>query len=160
MNPLRIAIVDDDPFVAAHLKIALAERLPTAELYTMEEPLAPAGYDVYVIDNDFGGRACGSELHDRVRAVAPDALVLAYSAELDTGFLRRLMRGGARDAYDKESPADREALVLAIVEERERRRSGRPGRRSGGRGALRTIADLLREWNLRLDARIAPETAE
>ena len=158
MAPLRIAIVDDDPFVAAHLQIALAERLPSAELFMIEEPVAPAGYDVYVIDNDFGGRAVGGELHDRVRAVAPDALVLAYSAELDSSFLRRLMRGGARDAYDKESAGDREALVLAIVEEAERRRGG--GRRRRGRGPVAAVADLLREWNRRLDARLVPESGE
>ncbi|MEE4298328.1 MAG: hypothetical protein V2J24_02700 [Pseudomonadales bacterium] len=160
MTPLRIAIIDDDPFVAAHLKIALAERLPSARLFTIEEPVAPAGYDVYVIDNDFGGRAFGGELHDRVRAVAPDALILGYSAELDTGFLRRLMRGGVRDAYDKESPADRDALVLAIVEEQERRRAGQRRGSLPAREVIRAVADLLREWNLRLNARISPEAGE
>ena len=160
MNPLRIAIVDDDPFVAAHLGIALGERLPGAELYTIEEPVAPAGFDVYVIDNDFGGRAFGGELHDRIRALAPDALILAYSAQLDTPFLRRLMRGGARDAYDKESPADREALVLAIVEEHERLRSGRPRAPQARRGTLAAVTALLREWNLRLGTHAAPESVE
>ncbi|MEE2890661.1 MAG: hypothetical protein VX766_00830 [Pseudomonadota bacterium] len=159
MDPLRIAIIDDDPFVAAHLKIALSEHLPSAEVFTVEEPVAPAGYDVYVIDNDFGGRQFGGELADRVRAVAPDALIVAYSAELDSIFLRRLMRGGARDAYDKASLEDREALVQEIVEEYERRRIGGKRRRRSG-GTIAAVASLMREWNVRLNTRITPGRGE
>lgn len=149
MTTLRIAIIDDDPFVADHLRLALAEALPTAELYMIEEPVPVAGYDVYVVDNDFGGEAHGAELHDRLRAIAPGAELVVYSAELDTSFLRRLMRGGAREVFDKSSSTDRDAMIARIVDADARKRSGLR-RRATGLGAVGSVTALLREWNHRL----------
>lgn len=152
MSPLRIAFIDDDPFVSAHLEPALHAMLPDAELYVIEEPLAPAGYDVYVIDNDFGGSELGGALSERVRAVAPGALLLGYSSKLGTGFLRRLMRIGVRDVFDKRSALERQELIETIVAE-DARRKGRVPRRLGAIAAIRAVTELLREWNRRLERR-------
>ena len=90
----RIAIVDDDPFVVAHLKFNLEQRMPDAEIVGIIEPVAPAGFDVYIVDKDFDGDNRGQDVVHRIRSISPNSLVLAYSAHLDREFLRALLREG------------------------------------------------------------------
>ena len=54
MKQKRIAIIDDDPFLVAHLQQAIAERLTDVEVVGIEDPVAPAGFDAYVVDREFG----------------------------------------------------------------------------------------------------------
>ena len=92
MTQKRIAIIDDDPFLVAHLQQAIAERLTGVEVVGIEDPVAPAGFDAYVVDREFGGDSLGHDVIGRVRALEPNSLVLAYSAYLDRDFLRTLLR--------------------------------------------------------------------
>ena len=74
MKQKRIAIIDDDPFLVAHLQQAIAERLADVEVVGIEDPVAPAGFDAYVVYREFGGDSRGHEViagQDRV-GVAPD----------------------------------------------------------------------------------------
>jgi len=145
----RIAIIDDDPFVVAHLRQAFARRLPGVDVEGIAEPVAPAGFDVYVVDREFDGDARGREVVRRVRALSPGALVLAYSAYLDREFLRGLLREGCAGAFDKGSLEELESMTAIIEEHLATHRRGSGSLRGLG-ATVRSISGLLREWNLRL----------
>ena len=145
----RIAIVDDDPFVATHLKDAISERLPDAEVVGVTNPVAPIGFDVYIVDKEFGDDDHGFELVRRVKAIAPESLVIAYSAFLDRDFLRNLLSAECDGAFDKgslEQLDDMLSLIAGYLETR----PGREGARRRLTDTLVSIADLVREWNVRL----------
>jgi hypothetical protein len=145
----RIAIIDDDPFVITHLTRHLRGRIPGATIVGVSNPIAPIGYNVYIVDREFGEDSCGQELVRRIKEVAPNSLVVAYSAFLDRDFLRDLVLQDCEGAFDKGSLEELEkmtTLIEAFVE------TGRlPSGASGPRhGTIRSILNLLREWNTRL----------
>ena len=148
MTDKRIAIVEDDPFVVAHLKNALARRMPDVDVVGVLEPVAPAGFDVYIVDREFGGDSHGRDVVQRIRSISPGSLVLAYSAHLDREFLRELLREGCEGAFDKGSLEELDSLI-GIIESyfATDRASGAVVQGVGN--TVRAIAGLLREWNLR-----------
>jgi DNA-binding LytR/AlgR family response regulator len=154
----RIAIVDDDPFVATHLTQTILERLPGAEVVGITNPIAPVGFDVYIVDKEFGDADRGFELVRRVKAVAPGSLVIAYSAFLDKEFLRNLLSEACDAAFDKGSLEQLDEMIGLIVEFLDTSRAGARSQR-GFKDTLSSITDLVREWNVRLAAngRAAPE---
>jgi len=149
MNSQRIAIIDDDPFVVAYLRQAFGIYLPDVEVEGISEPVAPAGFDVYVVDREFDGEAQGREVVRRIRAVAPQSLVIAYSAHLDREFLRSLLREGCAAAFDKGSLEELDNMIAIIADHLATDRSGSGPARSFGE-TVRAISSLVREWNLRL----------
>jgi len=149
MSEQRIAIIDDDPFVVAHLKQAFGKQLPDVAVEGIAEPVAPAGFDVYVVDREFDGEAQGREVVRRIRAVAPQSLVLAYSAHLDREFLRSLLREGCAGAFDKGSLVELDTMIAMIAEYLATDRT-RTGAVRGFGETVRAISSLVREWNLRL----------
>jgi len=152
MTQKRIAIIDDDPFLVAHLRQALAEQLTDVEVVGIEDPVAPAGFDVYVVDREFGGDSRGHDVIGRVRALEPQSLVLAYSAYLDRDFLRALLREGCEGAFDKGNLEELDAMISIIGDFLSRGRPVAAGTRGIG-GTVRAISGLVREWNLRLAQR-------
>jgi DNA-binding NarL/FixJ family response regulator len=152
MKQKRIAIIDDDPFLVAHLQQAIAERLTDVEVVGIEDPVAPAGFDVYVVDREFGGDSRGHDVIGRVRSLEPKSLVLAYSAYLDRDFLRALLREGCEGAFDKGSLQELDAMISIIGDFLARGRPDAAGTRGFG-GTVRAISGLVREWNLRLAER-------
>lgn len=145
----RIAIIDDDPFVVSHLTKSIRNRLPEVEVVGIPDPLAPVGYDVYVIDRDFGGNSCGQDLMQRVKRIAPDSLVIAYSAFLDRDYLRSLILEHCEGAFDKGSLTELEKMIELIEGFLEKSRSPGKSARSS-RNTVRSIFELVREWNTRL----------
>jgi DNA-binding NarL/FixJ family response regulator len=152
MTHKRIAIIDDDPFLVAHLQQAIAERLTNGEVVGIEDPVAPAGFDAYVVDREFGGDSRGHDVIGRIRAIEPESLVLAYSAYLDRDFLRALLREGCEGAFDKGSLEELDAMISIIGDFLSRGRLDATGTRGFG-GTVRAISGLVREWNLRLAER-------
>lgn len=149
MNEMKIAIIDDDPFVVGHLKSALAQRLPDADVVGIVEPVAPAGFDVYIVDKEFDGDSRGQDVVQRIRAFAPGSLVLAYSAHLDREFLRALLREGCEGAFDKGSLEELDSMIDMIETHLANDRSQAIAVRGLG-NTVRAISGLLHEWNLRL----------
>lgn len=148
-NPARIAIIDDDPFVMEHLAQSFRQRLSNIEVVGISDPVAPVGYHVYIIDRDFGGNNCGEDLVQRVKKIAPDSLVIAYSAFLDRDFLRSLILEHCEGAFDKGSLAELEKMIELIEGFLEELRSSkRPSQSSTN--TVRSIIELVREWNIRL----------
>lgn len=145
----RIAIIDDDAFVITHLSKHLGERMPEAEVVGISNPIAPLGFNVYIVDREFGEDSCGQELVQRIKKVSPNSLVIAYSAFLDRDFLRDLVLQDCEGAFDKGSLEELEKMATLIQEFAETGRS--PKNASGPRdGTIRSILNLLREWNTRL----------
>ena len=149
MSVKKIAIIDDDPFVVAHLKSALAKRMPGADIIGVVEPVAPAGFDVYIVDREFDGDSRGQDVVQRIRLISPGSLVLAYSAHLDRDFLRALLREGCEGAFDKGSLEELDSMISIIESHFAARNSRRVAVRGLG-NTVRSISGLLHEWNLRL----------
>jgi DNA-binding NarL/FixJ family response regulator len=149
MTQKRIAIIDDDPFLVSHLQQVISDRLANVEVVGIEDPVAPAGFDAYVVDREFGGDSRGHDVIGRIRALEPRSLVLAYSAYLDRDFLRALLRKGCEGAFDKGNLEELDAMILTIGDFLSRGR--RDATHGGGiGGTVRAISGLVREWNLRL----------
>ena len=145
----RIAIIDDDAFVIAHLTRHLRKSIPEAETVGISNPIAPLGFNVYIVDREFGEDSCGQELVQRIKKVSPDSLVIAYSAFLDREFLRDLVLEDCEGAFDKGSLEELEKMTALIQEFAETGQSPKssPGSKDG---TIRSILNLLREWNTRL----------
>jgi DNA-binding NarL/FixJ family response regulator len=112
-----------------------------------------ASSNVYFIDNDFDGARCAGELARKIRVAHPNVLVIAFSATLDQDTLKELIHGGCDGVCDKSVPEDL-PVAMNIVEEYVRALdSSGEGRKQkkGFLGAVHSIAQLLREWNSRLE---------
>jgi len=149
MRNARIAVIDDDPFVFAHLQQAFQARLPGVEVAGIAEPIAPVGFDVYVVDKEFRGASHGHDVVRRIQAVAPGSLVLAYSAYLDREFLRTLVGERCEGAFDKGSLEELDRMV-SLVETHLKADLNRGSSLHGLGSTVRAISSLVREWNLRL----------
>lgn len=164
----KVLLIDDDPDVHKLFKLQFKKRFPNLTLDSILEPEAREGYDVYVIDNDFHGGKLGGNLAQLIRQKSPEAVIIAHSATLDAKTLKSLLNLGCSGACEKGSASDQEELFKLIDQcalEKQKKTESKskvmesppvPTERpsSGGRGilaALRTAADLLREWNARLD---------
>ena len=145
----RIAVIDDDPFVLKHLTSTFEQRFPNAEIVGVSDPIAPVGYDVYIIDREFGENRCGLDLIKRVKRLAPDSLVVAYSAFLDRDYLRSLILEHCEGAFDKGSLEELEKMVELIrgfLDDPESLKVNSPSPKN----TVRSIFELVREWNTRL----------
>ena len=149
MNQKRIAIIDDDPFVVAHLKKNLIKRIADVQVVGIVEPVAPAAFDVYIVDKEFDGDSLGQDVVHRIRSVAPQSLVLAYSAFLDRDYLRALLMEGCEGAFDKGSLEEVDAMIDVIELYFASGKRGHDGVEGFGK-TVRAISGLVREWNLRI----------
>ncbi|MCC7140077.1 MAG: response regulator transcription factor [Planctomycetes bacterium] len=149
----RVLLLDDDPQALAVLRHDLKTACPDLEVETRTvADVSGRAFDVYVVDNDFGGDAKATALLDAVRATAPHALVLAWSARLDAPTLRRLLNAGCDGAFAKQDRAETaQAVRVVAARAAALTRAGR-GRRGPVLAVLDAVTDLLREWNRRLDA--------
>ena len=146
---LRIAVIDDDPLVLAHLSRTFAQQFPDADIVGVSDPIAPVGYDVYIIDREFGENRCGLDLIKRVKRLAPDSLVVAYSAFLDRDYLRSLILEHCEGAFDKGSLEELEKMIGLIGDFLDKR-GPRKGNSPSAKNTVRSIFELVREWNIRL----------
>ncbi len=143
--PLRVAILDDSP-VSTRVQMKLvANRFPDAKITVSHEPEPILGQDVYLLDNRFGDSDHAVDLATRIREAEPDALIIVWSATVTKGLLKRLSPVGINAVAEKGSQEDIEA-ALDVIDHFRRR-----GRRPQSFGAtIRSIRDLLAQWNARL----------
>jgi hypothetical protein len=85
----------------------------------------------------------------RVKRIAPDSLVIAYSAFLDRDFLRSLILEHCEGAFDKGSLTELEKMIELIEGFLEELRSSGKSSQSS-KNTVRSIFELVREWNIRL----------
>ena len=90
-NPVKIAIIDDDPFVMTHLAHSFKQRLPNVEVVGVSDPVAPVGYQVYIVDREFDGNNCGQDLVQRIKYLSTQARQVAPHYEhTEVGYNYRL----------------------------------------------------------------------
>ena len=60
-DPMRALLLDDDPWALELLSAHLEQRFPRLQVEARTAPDPSGAFDVYLIDNDFGGppRRCG-----------------------------------------------------------------------------------------------------
>ena len=143
-------LIDDDENVLAILRHFLTEQVPGLTVHTLKEPRVEPGYDIYLIDNDFGGRHVGARLATEARGLAPEALVLAYSSNLDRALLKRLLNAHCDGAFEKDSAAERSEMLGLIEAFAQARLRERGGMGNGPIAVLREMAGLFDSWNARL----------
>lgn len=143
--PFRIAILDDSPVSTMLEERAIGERFPAAEITVCHEPSLVLGQDVYLVDNQFGDAECAVDLAGKIRAKEPDSLIIVWSATVTKKLLKRLSPVGINAVAEKGNQEDVEA-ALQVIERFVRR--DREGRSFGD--TIRSIRDLLAQWNARL----------
>jgi len=149
----RFLIVDDDQVVTSFFRAHLGCHFPKALVEVENRPWIAPGYDVYFVDNDFGGKRMATKLISEIREIEPQALVVALSATLELDTLRRLVNLGCNAVYSKRNPdlsSDAREVIanyLSVVE----RKHALGTRRSRFTSTVASLFDLLAEWNKRLD---------
>lgn len=149
----RILIVDDDQDASEFLVFRLREAVPDVHIETRSEPDVSGGFDIYLLDNDFGGERHAGQLARRIRRVQRDALVIAFSAYLDAESLKQLINAGCDGACEKHEPVEVDQLMEVVRSFVASWTSNNKPQRSR-KGLVETIlsiTELLREWNRRLD---------
>jgi len=150
---LRALLLDDDEFALDFLEVYLSERYPGLEIERRQNPDPTGDFDLYFLDDDFEGVSLAGKLARRVRAQRPDAIIIAFSACLDADTLKELLAAGCNGVCDKRVPEDLPAMGTALdrcLFELERARK-KPPTDLTGRYLVKTLSELFREWNRRLD---------
>ncbi len=149
----RALIVDDDIDAAEYLKFRLRQSIPQLHVETRTEPDVSGQFDMYFLDNDFAGEKCAGSLAQRISGRRGESLVIAFSAYLDIQTLKQLINAGCDGACEKHKQSDVEQLIGIARSFLDSRLSAseRGDPKRGFLGTLRSITDLLREWNRRLD---------
>lgn len=150
---MTAVIVDDDSDSCAWLKYTLQKRFPELNVETRLTPELPGSFDLYLLDNDFNGTCLAANLASAIRDRHSNSLIVAFSGRLDAPTLKHLLNAGCDGAFDKSTSDDIEGLLRVIemfLEQRFRQREAQKPR--GLFSAVRSIAELLTEWNMRLDA--------
>jgi DNA-binding NarL/FixJ family response regulator len=158
MTPQIDALVlDDDVWSLRLVRGMLRECFPSLSVEVRDSPDAEGDFDIYFIDNDFNGELRAAQLAGQIRAAHPDALIIAFSAQLDSESLKALINAGCNGACDKAVPGDLARameIVRAFIQQRAAT-SDAPGLRA----TIRSVKDLLREWNTRLERQDPAATA-
>jgi DNA-binding NarL/FixJ family response regulator len=143
----RLIILDDDKSICEILLMRIRSACPELDAVAIQEPVAVPGYDIYIIDNDFGGRPEASRLAEAIAKASPGAAVLMLSSMLEVNLLKRALGLACKGAFDKRDPAD----VTMLVETVKKLAQHWPTGTSTGKGSIvRDLAALIREWNERI----------
>lgn len=153
MTKLRkVLILDDDTRYSGLLALKLRMRYPEILVTARTTPDVIAGYNVYILDNDFGGSKMGAVLAEKVRQLAPDSLVIVLSGTLEFGLLKRLVNCHAAGVFDKSRDSELSDLMHLIdqylIASSTQARSAQDGQTSAS--ALTKICAILSQWNKRL----------
>lgn len=146
LHEIRTLVVHDEPVGAR----ALAERLRTAfpgmVVVTTDDPNAYGhDFDVFVVDC----KRLGIDIVRTLHAETPTALMLAIVDGLDRASLKEVVNAGASTLVDETEPGDVDALDVRIRAFLARRAETPEAR--GLLGVMRSMADLVRMWNRRMD---------
>jgi DNA-binding NarL/FixJ family response regulator len=147
----RLLLIDDDPVVSEILLMRISRSCPMVEASAISDPVAAPGYDIYVIDINFGGKQEGVRLAEAICTASPASAVFMLSSFLEVPVLKRVMGVQCRGAFDKREPEDISALMRAISEIASLEAPADFVQKRG-RGLLGDMAALIREWNRRISA--------
>jgi len=151
MKPQRkLLIMDDDPHYAVMLALKLQQRFPELDISSSNHSTLLSGYDIYVLDNDFGGDKHGAELAEKVRADSPASLVLVLSGTLEMELLKRLVNCHAAGVFDKSRTGDLEQLMQLTEAFLLQTPEAPPASPANLAETVSGISALISEWNQRL----------
>jgi DNA-binding response OmpR family regulator len=147
----KLIVMDDDPHFAGMLALNLQQRFPELVVTTIDKSEPVAGYDIYILDNDFRGEKHGALLAEQVRKQSPSSLVIMLSATLELALLKRLVNCHAAGVFDKSEPDEMERMMRLIdaficspiVTPKKRKESFK--------NTVASVTSLLKEWNHRLE---------
>lgn len=146
LHEFRTLVVHDDPAQAHEAAERLRDAFPEMVVVTTEDPTAYGhDFDVLVVDC----RARGAEVVRMLRAEAQDALILAYVDGIERDALKGLVNAGVDGVFDGTDADDVDELV-GQVRTFVTRHVESPDTQ-GLLGVMRSMADLVRQWNRRLD---------
>lgn len=97
----KLLILDDDPHYTGMLALKLKTHFPELMVSSSTQKKLLKGYDIYILDNDFGGEKCGARLAEQVRELEPESLVMILSGTLEFDLLKRLVNCHAAGVFDK-----------------------------------------------------------
>lgn len=146
LHEFRTLVVHDDAARAHEVAERIRGAFPEMVVVTTDDPTAFGhDFDVLVVDC----RTRGAEVVRMMRAEAPDALVLAFVDGVDREGLKDLVNAGIDGALDATAEDDTDEMngrIRAFVS----RQADSP-ECQGLLGVMRSMADLVRQWNRRLD---------
>lgn len=145
----KLAIIDQNAASATALKMVLRNRFEGMEISAFAEPAAPIGFDIFIVAANLLTEASGENLIPRIRNVASNSLILAYSDDLSLDLIKRLMNMGCEGVYDKDKQEDVAELFDKLdfyIDSQAKVASNR-----GVGGTVNAISALIREWNTRIE---------
>lgn len=152
MNKLhKLIVMDDDPHFAGMLALNLQQRFPELVVTTIDKSEPVAGYDIYILDNDFGGEKHGAALAEKVRKQSPQSLVIMLSATLELALLKRLVNCHAAGVFDKSEPDEMERM-MRLIDTFICSPKIKPKKSTESlKNTMAGVTGLLKEWNQRLE---------
>jgi DNA-binding NtrC family response regulator len=151
----RILILDDDAVVGKIMKSHLELEFPEAEIEVNQRAVVQLGFDVYFLDNDFGGELMALSLLNSVRRVAPQALVVALSNTLDVKVMTELINAGCNAVYNKRDLFGSEAarrIIRSYFDVLSEEQKAQGGFRI--LSLVRSMRELIDSWNQRLSTNV------
>ncbi len=146
----KLVILDDDPHYAGMLGLKIRHEFPELAVSSCTKGDVPAGYDIYILDNDFNGMKMGAKLAESARTLSPKSLVVVMSGTLEISLLKRLVNCHAAGVFDKSEVEDMSRMFTLIQSYiQEPQKVEKPASPSL-KGTLKGISALLSEWNDRL----------
>ncbi len=146
LHEIRTLVVHDEPAGARALAERIRAAFPGMVVVTTDEPSAYGhDFDVFLVDC----RRLGVDVVRLLHTETPTALMLAIVDGLDRAALKEVVNAGASALVEESVPGDLEALDLRIRNYLSRRAEAPDAR--GLLGVMRSMADLVRLWNRRMD---------
>ncbi len=148
---LSSLLIDDDPDSLRFLKWRLGEHFPKLRTATTQTARGFAGFDIYFIDNDFGGKHHALELTRSLRESSPESLIIVFSGKINDLLLKDLINAGCDGICSKGNPGDLDTLMRitkAYIDTRSRQMAD--SSKMGLGSTIESIRMMLREWNERL----------
>tara|TARA_R110002096_G_scaffold243628_3_gene435775 strand:- start:1520 stop:1993 length:474 start_codon:yes stop_codon:yes gene_type:complete len=151
MNKLhKLLILDDDPHYSGMLALKLKSRFPELMVSSSEQKSILHGYDIYILDNDFGGEKCGAKLAEEVRTTSPNSLVVILSGTLEFNLLKRLVNCHAAGVFDKSQISEVDTLMCLIENYIQTPVVTVQGEKPSLIETLGSISGLLSQWNKKM----------
>jgi hypothetical protein len=147
LHEIRTLVVTGDAATAHPIRERLERRFPDMAVETTHTPSGLClDYDVFVVDCP----TVGTSVARMLRNENPQAFLLVFTDDLDGEALRDLLNAACNAACDR---VDEEQLEAALDEVRDyvAQRTAAP-EHTGLLGVVRSMSELLKLWNRRLDA--------
>ena len=147
-----LLLIDDDPVVCEILLQRIADSCPLVKATAISQPVAPPGYDIYVVDLNFADRQEGVRLAESIATTTPQSQIFLLSSYLEVEALKRAMGVQCSGAYDKRNPEDVAALLRAISEVAAEEPKAPSTIPKAKKSLIGDMTALIREWNRRISA--------